>query len=186
MSKLIFQRFIRIIIISSIFAVSGCQSLPSVHALYDENADLGAYSTFSFHPKLMLEGDEYDKIATRHIKTAIIAEMQNKGFRYADNPDLWVNFSTYSKDKIRVISTPEPYPYYHFRYNYGVWGNYPFVETRIDQYTEGTLNIDLIDRSRNLLLWEGVAIGKLTKKTRDNLQAKIDEAVGLIFEKLPR
>ncbi|MFT4939181.1 MAG: hypothetical protein ACI88A_002215 [Paraglaciecola sp.] len=186
MLKIIFQRIIGIAFISSICAISGCQSLPTIHTLYDDNADFGSYSTFSFHPELMPQGDEYDKISTCYIKTVIIAEMQSRGFRYAEEPDLWVNFNIYSKQKIRVISTPAPYSYYEFRYNYGVWGGYPPMETRIDQYTEGTLNIDVVDRRSKRLLWEGVAIGKLTKKNRENLEAKINEAVNLIFEKFPR
>ena len=58
-------------------------------------------------------------------------------------------------------------------------------ETRVDQYTEGTLNIDAVDRSANTLVWEGIAIGKLNKKTMDDLPAKINQAVSMIFEKFP-
>ena len=174
-----------IALLCSIWVISACQSLPQVHALYDNTADLSTYATFGFHPQLMAKGDEYDKLSTRYIKSAILKEMQSRGYRYGENPELWLNFNGYTKEKIRVISTPEPYPYYHFRYNYGVWAGYPLNQTRVDQYTEGTLNIDVIDRSNKKLLWEGIAIGKLSKKTMDNLEAKIDQAVALIFEKFP-
>jgi hypothetical protein len=167
------------------WAIMACQSLPSVNALQDDRADFSRYETFGFHPQLILEGDAYDKLATRYIKEAIAAQMQSKGYRYAQNPDLWLNFNTYTQEKIRVRSTPQPFPYYHFRYNYGVWPSYPMVETRVDQYTEGTLNIDAVDRSANTLVWEGIAIGKLNKNTMDNLQAKIKQAVSLIFEQFP-
>jgi hypothetical protein len=39
------------------------------------------------------------KLSTRYIKTAIISEMQNKGYRHADNPDFWVKFNIYTKEK---------------------------------------------------------------------------------------
>jgi hypothetical protein len=60
------------------------------------------------------------------------------------------------------------------------------MQERIKQYTEGTLNIDLIDRKTNLLLWEGIAIGKVTSNTYDNLEIKVNEAVTLMFETLPK
>jgi hypothetical protein len=183
MLRINIQRLIGIMLISSMWLLMGCQSLPTVHALYDDNADLSAYVTFSFHPQLMSEGDEYDKLSTRYIKAAIMTQMQNKGYRYEDDSDLWVNFNTYKMQKIRITDTPRLYPYYHYRDDYGVWGAYPRPETRVGQYTEGTLNIDVIDRSSKKLLWEGIAVGKLNKKTMDNLEAKINEAVALVFEK---
>ncbi len=186
MSKILMNRLFGIMLVCSINVLSGCQSLPTVHALYDENADLSVYSTFSFHPQLMPKGDEYDKLSTHHIKAAIVTQMQNKGYRYAANSDLWVNFNTYKKQKIRITDTSRLYPYYGYRNNYGVWGAYPRPATRVDQYTEGTLNIDVIDRSSKKLLWEGIAVGKLTKKTMDNLEGKINEAVALVFEKFPQ
>ena len=174
-----------IITLCGILTISACQSLPQIHALYDDTADLGSYSTFGFHPQLIVQGDEYDKLSTRYIKNAILKEMQNKGYRYDENPDLWLNFKAYSKEKIRVTNTPEPYPYYYFRFNYGVWPGYPLNQTRLDQYTEGTLNIDVIDRKDKKLLWEGIAIAKLGNKTMDNIEGKINQAVALIFEKFP-
>jgi hypothetical protein len=184
-TKKTFHTFCTLAFLCTILVISACQSLPQIHALYDDTADLGTYRTFGFHPNLMVEGDEYDKLSTRYIKNAILDEMQSRGYRYGENPDLWLNFSAYTQEKIRVVSTPEPYPYYYFRYNYGVWPGYPMNQTRVDQYTEGTLNIDVIDVRNKKLLWEGIAIGKLSKKTINNLEAKIDQAVALIFEKFP-
>jgi len=112
--------------------------------------------------------------------------MQKKGFRQAEDADLWVNFNVYVHDKLTVDTSPSISLYYGFRRDYAVWGNYPMLQERIQQYTEGTLNIDLIDRKTNLLLWEGVAIGKVTSRTYDNLEFKINEAVKLMFETLPK
>ena len=114
-----------------------------------------------------------------------MTQMISKGYRYSNNPDLWVNFNTYTKEKIQDLSDVMPHPYYDFRHDYGVWGNYPHYETRIEQYTEGTLNIDVIDKSNKKLLWEGIAVGRLNKRTLDNLEEKINQAVALIFEKFP-
>lgn len=65
-----------------------------------------------------------------------------------------------------------------------MWGDYPIFEERVTQYTEGTLNIDLIGNKTNRLLWEGIAVGRVNENTYDNLEAKINEAVALIFRHL--
>lgn len=65
-----------------------------------------------------------------------------------------------------------------------MWGDYPIFEERVTQYTEGTLNIDLIDNKTNRLLWEGIAVDRVNENTYDNLEAKINEAVALIFRHL--
>ena len=58
-------------------------------------------------------------------------------------------------------------------------------ETRIDQYTMGTLTIDMIDPKQRKLLWEGTVTGRITKKDVKNLEATIDEAVKDVFVKFP-
>lgn len=165
--------------------VFSCASTPKIHSLVDHRVQFNDYQTYAFHPSLNIEGANYDSMSSRYIKLAIQNEMQKKGFRQAEDAELWVNFNVYVHDKLTVDSSPSISLYYGFRRDYGVWGNYPMTQERIQQYTEGTLNIDLIDRKTNLLLWEGVAIGKVTSSTYDSLEFKINEAVKLIFETLP-
>lgn len=165
--------------------LSGCQSVPKIHSMLDPSAQFDNYQTFGFYPTLIPQGDEYDPLSYRYIKSAIQAEMLNKGYTYAAEPDLWVNFNVYVKDKIQINTAPSASFYYHYRRGYGVWGDYPFVDERITQYTEGTLNIDLIDTHTNRLLWEGIAIGRVNQQIYENLEDRINQAVRLIFERLP-
>jgi hypothetical protein len=73
--------------------------------------------------------------------------------------------------------------YYGYRSGfYGGWGGY---YTNVDQYTEGTLNIDLVDAKHRQLVWEGVAVGRVTEKHRENREAAINTAVAEIFKKFP-
>ena len=163
----------------------GCQSAPKIHSMLDQSAQLNHYQTFGFYPTLVPKGDEYDSLSYRYIKSAIQTEMLKKGYTFAEEPDLWVNFNVHVKDKINITTAPSPSFYYHYRRGYGVWGDYPIVDERITQYTQGTLNIDLIDNKTKRLLWEGVAIGRVSENTYENLEDKVKQAVALIFEKLP-
>ena len=67
---------------------------------------------------------------------------------------------------------------------YSPWGTYGY-ETLVDQYKEGTLNIDIVDAARKQLVWEGVAIGRVTQKAIKEREARINAAVKDIFEKYP-
>ena len=121
---------------------------------------------------------------------AVDREMLARGYRYTDQGgDLLVNFYVETQEKIQSRTTPVSgvgvgYGYYGYRGGYyGTWGGYS--ETEITQYTEGTLNIDLVDSMRQELVWEGVAMGRITEEARRNMQAAIDGVVPQIFEQYP-
>ncbi len=59
------------------------------------------------------------------------------------------------------------------------------VSTSVDNYTEGTLNVDVVDVASKKLVWEGIAVGRIHEKARDDPQPAINEVVRQIFEKLP-
>ena len=76
--------------------------------------------------------------------------------------------------------------YYGYRgrgmYAVPVWTE----ETRVSQYTEGTLNIDVVDRAQNKMVWEGVAVGRVSKNVKPEERAvRIDAAVADIFAQFP-
>ena len=56
---------------------------------------------------------------------------------------------------------------------------------QVTQSTEGTLAIDLIDRSRNQLVWEAAATGRVTDKVRENLEEVANAAVEDMFVQYP-
>ena len=67
---------------------------------------------------------------------------------------------------------------------YSGWNGYT-NETRVDQYVEGTLNIDVIDARRRKLVWEGVAVGRVNQKQREERHAAINAVVADIFARYP-
>ena len=83
---------------------------------------------------------------------------------------------------IKVTESPSGY----YGYRYGMYGWGAGVSTSVDNYTEGTLNIDVVDSATSRLLWEGVAVGRINEKSRDDPQPAIDEVVRQVFEKFPK
>ena len=108
--------------------------------------------------------------------------------RYEEkSPDVRVNFSARLAEKTSV-NAPEPIAggYYGYRRgSYSTWSGYPWSEAAMS-YTEGTLNVDVVDAARKQLVWEGVVTGIVGQAQLDNLQGSVDRAVKAAFEKYPR
>jgi hypothetical protein len=67
---------------------------------------------------------------------------------------------------------------------YGAWGGYP-QDVYTTHYQQGTLAIDVVDASKQQLVWQGVAQARLTKDMMENPEATIGSVVADIFEKYP-
>jgi hypothetical protein len=116
--------------------------------------------------------------------------MESRGYTYTESgPDLLVNFNGKLQEKTSVTQVPSMmgpgYGYYGYRGGYyGGWGGYGY-DTYVSQYTEGTLNVDVVDASRKQLVWEGVAVGRVTRKHEENRDAALRAAVTEIFTRYP-
>ena len=164
--------------------LSGCASSPEIHALYQENTDFTQYQTFSFASSLEPTGEQYSSITSQYLKAAIRTELSARGITETDDGALLVNFHVSTKEKISSTTTPTSYYGYRGGYGYTYGVGYG-TETRISQYTEGTLNIDIVDKQKQQLIWEGVAVGRLKDKPSKNYQADINKVVKAIFGKYP-
>lgn len=166
--------------------LAACATGPVATADYDRNADFSAYRTFGFFEPLGTDTAGYESLITQTLKAAARREMEARGYVYAEaGADLLINFNARLAQQTRVTQTPAPPMYYGYRRGmYGGWGGYGY-DTRVSQYVEGTLNIDMVDARRKQLVWEGVAVGKVTPKEREGRQAAINAAVAGIFSKYP-
>ena len=166
--------------------LAACATGPTIESNYDHGVNFAAYRTFGYFSPLGTDKSGYATLVTQTLKAATRREMEARGYTYSDsNPDLLLNFNGKLARQVEVSQIPmgPPMGYYGYRGGfYGGWGGY---YTNVDQYTEGTLNIDLVDAQRRQLVWEGVAIGRVTEKHRETREAAINAAVAEIFKKFP-
>lgn len=161
-------------------ALVGCAaSGPTIRTDVDPKADFSGYRTFGFYPAETPAG--YSGFIARYLEEAISRELTARGYTRADAADLMVNYHLQARDAVEVTQTPATY--YGWRSAYR-WGAMPY-ETNVRKYTEGTLNIDLVDRTRSQLVWAGAAIGRVKQQSLDNPQPAIDAVVAQIFERYP-
>jgi hypothetical protein len=165
--------------------LAACASGPTIRSNVDPAANFSAYKTFGFYDEATGRKAAYDSFANTYIKTAVVREMQARGLKQSDSPDLLVNIHVETKDKVDVNQTPTGYYGGYYGYRGGMYGWGAGVSTTVDNYTEGTLNIDVVDRGTSKLVWEGIAVGRISSKARDNPQPAIDAVVKQVFEKYP-
>jgi len=171
--------------------IAGCASTPRLYSSQNPQADFSSYQTYGYVEQMGTDAlGGPTTLLTQFLKTAVDREMRARGYRYTDQGgDLLVNFYVETQEQIQTRTAPASgfsagYGYHGYRRGYyGTWGSY--TETEITQYTEGTLNIDLVDPQRGELVWEGVAIGRITEAARQNMQAAVDAVVPQIFGQYP-
>jgi hypothetical protein len=69
-----------------------------------------------------------------------------------------------------------PGGYYGYRRGYyDPWSGYGYgTQTHVSQYTEGTVNVDMVDARQKRMIWEGVAVGRVNE---DRSNAEVREAI---------
>ncbi|MCD9088074.1 DUF4136 domain-containing protein [Stenotrophomonas sp. SY1] len=183
-----FRTGFRLVVVSALLLLAACASAPRVSSQVDPSADFSRYRSFSFYTPLALEQNGYTTITSNRIRAAVRTQMQARGYVYDEaNPDLWVNLNAYLQDKTRVTSMPEVDYDYYYSYRARGYVAVPYWRDRTDvhQYTEGTLNVDLVDVRRKQLVWEGVAVGTVGRSDAQRRGEQIDAAVAKIFEAYP-
>lgn len=188
----IFQKTSRFVLFIGVaILLASCASKPTIETDYDHTIDFSKYTTYGFFNPMGIENPNYSSIYGSIFRDAISKEMESRGYKMSDNPDLMINVSGRLQDKTKVTTTSDPYMgggYYGYRRGaYGAWGGYGYgTTTHVSNYTEGTVNVDIVDRNLKRMVWEGVAVGRVNEKnTNDETRANIYSGIQEMFAGYP-
>jgi hypothetical protein len=171
--------------------VAGCAPRLSVRAEIDPQADFSSYRTWNFFDRLGIEGGNNSPVYGEHFRAAIEREMNERGYRRSDRPDLLVNVSFRADDRTRMSAFTRPYltgAYYAGPggASYGsALGVGVGVGSQRTAYTEASVFVDLVDDRSDRMVWQGVAVAAVDDKVARELRDAIHTAVHRIFEKYP-
>lgn len=174
----------------ALVTLAACAPAVSVRSDVDPTVNLNQYSTYSFFTQLGIEGNSYDNLLGSHFREEIFEQMSARGFQQSANPQLQVNVSADTTDKIRVNTYQEPYLYggyyggFYDPFMGGPWYGGP-TRTSVHQYTQASVYIDLVDAEQHKLVWQGVATFTLSDKMQKDVQAAVDKTVSEIFSQFP-
>lgn len=174
--------------VAATFLVAACATSPRIITNADPDADFGAYRTFAFAAPLGTDRPGGTRtLLSHHLVESVTVEMTRRGYALTDGPsDLTLNFFVSTEEKIDVREVPAGPPWYgYYGYRHGLYGVWDGYATEVTQYTEGTLNVDVIDTRKDQLVWEGAVIGRVRDVEDDGLQHRVLEAVQQLFARYP-
>jgi len=166
----------------ALFLLSACASGPTIATSVFPGTDFSAFRTYNFIQPLGTDRDNGARtpFSTRLI-SAMDAEMKIRGLTRSDNsPDLLVDFTVSTQERIDVRSTPS-HTVHRSHWNRG-FSTWPTYSTQVRQYTEGTLIIDLIHPATVTLVGEGGAQSRI--RSTELTQEQIDNVVRQIMADL--
>ena len=159
-------------------ALVGCSSSSPIESAYDYNrqVDFTGYRTYAFiseNPMSVSQAQgAVNPMLQGRLMESIRIAMNAKGYSEVQDveaADMAIGFTVGSRDQIKVDTYPSSFQTgysrrgYYYGYNYG-------TETRVRQYTEGQLAIDIFDVASHNPAFHGVASKKITDSDRQNQQ----------------
>jgi hypothetical protein len=168
--------------------LAGCASGPEIRADYDRGADFGKYRSYGFVAQAGTDDGDFKSLSTQMLQNAASRQMEARGYTRSDNPDLVINFKGQLEEKTDIESTPAPY--YGPGWGYGgwggaYWGGWGGTEVTTHRYNVGTLVMDVVDREKRQVVYQGGIEGVVTREMMQNREATITAAVGHLFSKYP-
>ena len=158
--------------------LTSCSSVKVVSD-YDSKTDFSKYKSFAFY-KPGIDKAKISDLDKKRIMREIEANLIAKGMTLSENPDMLVSIFTKERERIDVYNNS----YGYWGYGYGPWyGGYG--GTSVSTSTEGTLFIDLIDKEKNELVWQGIGKGDLVMSSVEKKEARIKEIVTKILAQFP-
>tara|TARA_X000000368_G_scaffold108662_1_gene84503 strand:- start:1098 stop:1631 length:534 start_codon:yes stop_codon:yes gene_type:complete len=171
-----------VLLIAFATILSSCNSI-RVSSDYNEEINFTEFKTYAFS-KSGIDKVEINDIDKKRILRAIDVELYNKGYRKSSiEPDFLINFFTKTNKKIDYYPSNN---YYGYAVPYGGMGHYASSwYLNSFSYNEGVLFIDIIDRNKNELVWQGIGKGYIYNDKPDNKNEKIKAMVNKILLQFP-
>ncbi len=164
----------------SFVIVSGCSPKFLVDTMADSDYDVRLYSTYTWLVVEKLEANNnplyYNEMSDKYIKAAVNRNLSDRNFNLSmDSGQLVIHYHIVEKNI--TVSREDPF-FYH---------NAPWLGTEkvYDDYMEGTLIIDIMERKSNALLWRGLASGVFNSAEPYLSKKQIDGAISQIFKGFP-
>jgi hypothetical protein len=179
-------RFITAVLAALLLAA--CATGPRVTTDADPAADFSRYRSFAFYEPLALETRGYTTLLSARLKDEARRQMESRGYVYDEAaPDLRVNINAFVEEKTDVVTVPTTgyATYYSYRARAFVTVPVWHERSQLMQYTEGTINVDLVDARAKQLVWEGVAVGSAAGRTPAERRERAVRSIVTIFDAFP-
>lgn len=184
------RRSIACLMLLTVASILGACATINTGSYVDDAADFTTYQSFSWiadGPYIATASDvRVNPLALSMIETSLQAQLQQRGYQFiADREaaDFLVAYTVGTRDKIRMESYPVGYR--------GHWGwhdphsHYYFRHVSAENYTQGSLGVDIFDNETGKPVWHGWAEKTVTEDDRTNPGPTIKDGIAKLFESFP-
>lgn len=167
--------------------LNACSSGLKVRSEVDPVADFSQYKTYNFFNPLGVEGGYNSPVFGEHYRAILSSELNKRGYRKADEPDLLINVTMRADDKVRMKSYTTPYMtggYYNRvggAYAGSAVGVGVSLGPRATTTTEVSVFIDFVDLETHRVAWQGVTVVKANDKVAQQLRDAIYTSVDAVM-----
>jgi hypothetical protein len=173
-----YSSVVRRCLVSALFVlvvafISGCAAY-SIKTDFDRSIDFSRYTTYKWMktPSDVLGPRSTQSLLDKRVKSAVNRELAMKGLQESTGQaELLITYHAGVRNKVDVST---------HRYGYRGWG----TAVDVQQYSEGTLVLDLIDAERNQLIWRGWGTGAVDRDP-SQMESRVNKAVTEILAKFP-
>lgn len=186
-------KFLSYVIVAIVLA--GCSTTSSIITDYDRDAQFNDYKTFYWADEFKMKKQNseedplfYNSLIQARMKNAIEQQMEARGFTLSEEkPDLLVNASVQMEEDQSGGSYASPYLYpyspFHSGFGHSFGHFYGFYGTQgTSSHMAGAIVVQLIDRSKKQLVWQGYAPDILHTDT-ENKRKELNDAIVDIFSR---
>jgi len=143
------------------------------------------YKTYNFMDAVARNDSAFLRSGTGifDLKLAVTQELERRGYRKAEQPDLWVNIGIVNQTRIQTRPgdfRTDAVPRYIGQRNY----HWDARDVPVGQYQEGTATIELVDAARKEQVWQGTTTSVLSRSASRSAK-QITKAVESVFEQFP-
>jgi hypothetical protein len=169
------------IVVLSLVVLAACSSIQTTYD-FDSTVDFSKYKTYEFTDDA--KAFPIQELDRQRVLSAIETELAAKGFtKSSSSPDVLIDLQVKLQQKQTATATNTG----GYGYRYG-WGAGYGGTTRVDvqNYVEGTLFINMIDKASEKLVWQGRGTKTLEEHpTPEKKEANVKYGVKQIFLKYP-
>jgi Domain of unknown function (DUF4136) len=172
-----------VLFIVMVLTMASCSSVKVAYD-YDKQADFTKYKTYAFTEDVAKM--PLDDLNRGRVITAVETELAAKGFTKSESPDVLIDiFVTAKKRTEAVANTSGPgYGGYYGRYGYG--GGFSTTTVSYNDYVDGTLLINMVDKSTEKIAWQGRGTRTIDEDaSASKREQNINYAVKQIFTNYP-
>lgn len=170
----------KLFLISLVAVMASCSSVQTSYD-YDKQADFSKYKTFAFSEDAL--NLPIEQLNRDRILKAVETELTAKGFTKSATPDVLIDLQVKAKQETEAVATNTG-GYYGGRYGFA--GGYGTTRVDYNEYTVGSLFINMVDKKTDKIVWQG----RGSKTIDENASAEkrdmnINNGVKAIFMKYP-